>query len=125
MNTHTRADRDSSFVIGLFTGAVVGAGLAMWLAPHSASELRERFTRTARRVGQQASEHYREASTRLGEAVDELARHGGDLRDDVAETVARGAHELERFAVAAKSDRVAEATGNPAAGEPAPKADSL
>ena len=100
LNAHPRADRDTSFVIGLFTGALVGAGLAMWLAPRSASELRERFTTTARRVGERASEHYREASTRFSEAADELARHGACLRDDVVRT-------------------------NPAAGEPAPKIHSL
>ena len=37
-------------------------------------------------------------------AVDELARSGSRVRDDVAESVARGAHEVERFAVAAKSE---------------------
>jgi hypothetical protein len=44
-----------------------------------------------------------EASGRVGNAVDELARKGTAC-DDVAESVARGAHEVERFAVSVKSD---------------------
>ena len=47
---------------------------------------------------------YDEASGRIGDAVDELARNGNRVRDDVAESVARGAHEVERFAVSVKSD---------------------
>jgi gas vesicle protein len=108
MNTPTQEHRDYGFVIGLLTGTFVGAGLAMWLAPRLASELRERMTDSARRLGQRASEQYQQASTRVGEAVDELTRKGQGVRDDVAEAVARGAHEVERYATAAKSDRVAE-----------------
>jgi len=105
MNAQTQEHRDYRFAIGLLTGTVVGAGLMMWLAPRSASELRQRVTDSARGLGKQASEQYRQASTRVGEAVDELSRKGQGLRDDVAEAVARGAHEVERYATAAKSDR--------------------
>jgi hypothetical protein len=63
--------RDHGFVMGLFAGTFVGAGLMMWLAP----------------------------------AVDRLSRKAQGVRDDVADAVARGAHEVERVATAAKSDR--------------------
>lgn len=123
MNTPTQEPRDYRFVIGLLAGTVVGAGLAMWLAPRSASELRERLTNSARSLGRRAADRYQEASTRVGEAVDELTRKGQGVRDDVADAVAhgaheversarevaRGAHEVERFANAAKSDRAADA----------------
>jgi gas vesicle protein len=89
------------------TGTFVGAGLALWFAPRMASELRERVTDSARDLGRQASEHYEQASSRVGEAVGNLTRKGQDLRDDVADAVARGAHEVERYATAAKTDRVA------------------
>ena len=122
MNAHTQEHRDYGFVIGLLTGTFVGAGLAMWLAPRSASELRRRMTDSARSLGTRASEQCQQASTRVGEAVDELTRRGQDVRDDVADAVARGAHEVERgaheveraaheverYATAAKSDRVAD-----------------
>jgi gas vesicle protein len=50
MNTHTHERRDYGFVIGLLTGTFVGAGLALWLAPPSGSELRGRTSTT--RVGE-------------------------------------------------------------------------
>ena len=113
MNARTQEQRDYRFVIGLLTGTVVGAGLAMWLVPRSASELRRRMTDSAKDLGKRASEQYRQASTRAGEAVDELTRRGQDVRDDMADAVAHGAHavadgahEVERYAIAAKSDRV-------------------
>ncbi len=115
MNAHTQEHRDYGFAIGLLTGTFVGAGLAIWLAPRLASKLRERMTDSARSLGQRASEQYQQASTRVGEAVDEITRKGQGVRDDVAEAVARGAHEVERYATAVKSDRVAEARKRSAA----------
>lgn len=103
MNAPKQEHRDHRFVIGLLTGTVVGAGLMMWLAPRSASELRQRVTDSARKLGQRASEQYEQASTRVGGAVEELTRKGQTVRNDVADAVARGAHEVERYAKAAKS----------------------
>ena len=105
MNAHTREHRDYGFVIGLLTGTFVGAGLAMWLAPRSASELRQRITDSAKSLAKRTSEHYQQTSTRVGEAVDELTQKGQDVRDDIAEAVASGAREVERYATAVKSDR--------------------
>ena len=106
MTLHTEEHRGHGFAIGLLAGTFVGAGLALWLAPRMASELRERVTDSARDLGRQASEQYEQASSRVGEAVGNLTRQGQDLRDVVAVAVARGAHEVERYATAAKSDRV-------------------
>jgi gas vesicle protein len=103
MNANTQERRDYGFVIGLLTGTVVGAGLMMWLAPRTASEVRQRMADSARNLGKRASEQYQQASTRVGDAVDELTRKGQGVRDDVAEAVIRGAHEVERYATAAKS----------------------
>jgi gas vesicle protein len=102
MNAPAQELRDHRFVIGLLAGTCLGVGLAMWLAPRSA-ELRQRITDSARSLGEQASEQYQQASTRVGEAVDELTRKGQGVRDDVADAVSRGAHEVERYATAARS----------------------
>jgi hypothetical protein len=64
-----QSHRDCGFVAGVLTGAVVGAGLGMWLVP--------RYQR---------------------------------VRDEVADAVAHGAHEVERYATAAKTDRAATST---------------
>lgn len=98
MNTETQTHRSYAFVIGLAAGTVVGAGLAIWLVPRAAAELRDRVTDSAKRIGRQASEQYARASTQVGEAVGEVARKGRSVRDDVAGAVARGAHEVERYA---------------------------
>jgi len=104
MESNSQQSHGLGFVFGLMAGTVVGAGLALWLAPRSASELRDRAANSARALGKRASAGYDEASGRVGNAVDELARKGNRVRDDVAESVVRGAQEVERFAVAVKSD---------------------
>lgn len=68
----TRTHRDDGFVIGLLTGACVGAGLAIWLAPRLASALRQRVFDSARNLGQRAVEQPQHVGTR--EAVGELVR---------------------------------------------------
>lgn len=89
MNTPLQERRDHGFAIGLLTGTFVGAGLMLWLAPRMITELRQRVTAS----------------------VDDLTRKGQGVRDDVADVVARGAHEVERFAIAAKTSAPPPAHG--------------
>jgi gas vesicle protein len=84
MNAPPKTHGDHRFAIGLMTGTFVGAGLAIWFAPRWASELR-------------------------AEAVGALARKAQDVHDDVAVAIARGGHEVERFAMAARSERASDA----------------
>jgi hypothetical protein len=95
MNAHRREHRDTGFTIGLWTGTFVGAGLAMWLVP------------------------------RVERAIDEIARKGQNVRDEVADAVAHGAHEVERFAAAARSDRADRGPSHSAADRAASKSLSL
>jgi gas vesicle protein len=104
MDTQTQGHRDDGFVIGLMTGAFVGALLALWLAPRGAAELRERMTDSARNLGERASERFQRVNARVGETVDELTRAGQGVRDEVAGVVARGAREVERFATASSTE---------------------
>ena len=111
--------RDYRLAIGFLAGTAVGAGLMMWLAPKSASELKHRVADSAKNLGQMASERYQQAAARVGDAVEGLTRKGQGVRDDVAGAVergahevargargvARGAHEVESFAAAVQSDR--------------------
>jgi gas vesicle protein len=92
MNTQAQERRDHGFAIGLLTGTFVGAGLMMWLAPRMMSELRQQATDSAKKV-----------TARISDAVEDLTRKGEGVRDDVADVVARSAHEVERFAMAAKT----------------------
>lgn len=102
MNANTQDNRDYGFALGLLAGTFVGAGLMMWLAPRVRSEVRQRLADSAADLGKRASEQYQQAGSRVGEAVDELTRKSQGVRDTIADTVARGAREVERFATAAK-----------------------
>jgi gas vesicle protein len=82
MESHSQQPQAFGFSFGLITGALVGAGLAWWLTPGSASELRERVTVSARALGKRASETYDEASSRIGDAVDQLTRKGRAAKSD-------------------------------------------
>ena len=105
MSGDIQEPRDYGFVVGLLTGTMIGAGLMMWLAPRVVSEIRGRITDSAANLRRQASDQYEQASGRVSDAVDDLTRKVQGVRDDAADTVARGAHEVERYAKAAKSDR--------------------
>jgi gas vesicle protein len=104
MSADTQEHRDYGFAVGLLTGTFVGAGLVMWLAPRMASEVRQRMADSGKDLRKRASDGYQQASARVGETVDELARTGQGVRDDVADTVARGARKVERYATAAKGE---------------------
>jgi gas vesicle protein len=105
MKAQTQESRHyGGFLLGLLTGTFAGAGLMMWLAPRTASELGQRMTDSARSLGKRASEQYQQASKSVGKAVDELTRNGHGVLDGVADTVARG---VRRYASAGKTDRAA------------------
>jgi gas vesicle protein len=97
--------RVPGFLVGVIAGACLGAGLAIWLAPRLASEIGERLTDSARGVSDRAGDVFQRGSERVGSAMGAATRKGQAVRDDVAESVARGAREVERYATAAKTDR--------------------
>jgi gas vesicle protein len=74
VKSQTQSSPPYGFVVGLAAGMFVGAGLTLWLSPRVASELRERINESAKSVGQRASDHYQEASNRVGDAVEALTR---------------------------------------------------
>ncbi len=104
MNGQTQDTRGYGFMAGLAAGACVGVGLAMWLVPRAASELRARAVSSAKALGQQATAQLDEAGAAIGDVRDELVKRGRGMRDDVADAVATGADEVGRFAMATKSD---------------------
>lgn len=103
VTTEPQSTQDYRFIAGLLAGAVIGAGLMMVFAPETAAELRRRMKDSAKALANRATDTYQQATTKAGDAMSELTRKGQGLRDDVADTVARKAHEVERFATAVKS----------------------
>ena len=83
-----------SFVMGLLTGTVLGAGLGMLFAPKSGSELRGQISEQANNIANQASEGYRKAQESAGEWVD----RGKEMYDKARDAVSRGAEEAQRYA---------------------------
>jgi gas vesicle protein len=103
-----------SFVMGLLTGTVLGAGLGMLFAPKAGSELRGQLSEQAGTVANTASEGYRKASEaasegykKASEVASEWAGKGRDagreVYDRTKNAVNRGAEEAQRY--------VREATG--------------
>src|SRR5512138_1668649 len=83
-----------SFVMGLLTGTVLGAGLGMLFAPKAGSELRNQLSEQAGSLANTASEGMR----RAGEAANDLAERGRGMYDKARDAVARGADEAQRYA---------------------------
>jgi gas vesicle protein len=95
MNAQDERRGGYCFLAGLATGGVVGAGLAMWLAPRAAAEIKARAAESARQLGDAVSERYRDARGRVANAVEGLARTGQGIRDEACDTVVRAAQEVE------------------------------
>jgi gas vesicle protein len=81
------------FMMGLLTGAVLGAGLGMLLAPRSGSDLRGQLGEQARNLGEKASEQYRRAS----ETANTWAERGRDMVNQARTAVERGAEEVRGY----------------------------
>jgi gas vesicle protein len=93
---YDRYDTDGgggSFVIGLLTGTVLGAGLGMLFAPKTGSELRHQISGQAGHLANSASEGYRKAA----EAAGEWAEKSREMYDKARHAVARGADEADRY----------------------------
>jgi len=124
-----------SFVMGLLTGTVLGAGLGMLFAPKAGAELRGQLSEQAGNLANTASESYKKASEVASEGykkASEVASEGYKKASDAATewagkgreagreiydrtkgAVERGTEEAQRY--------VREATGGPS-GSPMPSA---
>jgi gas vesicle protein len=104
-----------AFMMGLVTGAVIGAGLGLLFAPKTGSELRRQLGEQADNLANTTSETYRKASAaaadlagkaqksagewagKASDAADDLAERGKDLYGKARDAVAKGADEAERY----------------------------
>ena len=98
-----RGTGSRGFVIGLATGTLVGAGVALWLNPRIVSRLQRQWRESSTALGTLAAGQYAQAEARVGAAAADLSKTAQGVRDQVADAVARSAQEVERFALAAKS----------------------
>jgi len=96
-DSYDRYDNEGSggsFMMGLLTGTVLGAGLGMLLAPKAGSELRGAIGEQARNLGNTMSDQYRKAS----EAASGWSEKGREFVDRARDAVSRGADEARGYA---------------------------
>jgi len=91
------------FAIGLATGTVIGAAVALWFNPRIVSAFQRQWRDSSAALGTLAAEQYAQTEARVGAAAADLTKTAQSVRDEVADAVARAAHDVERFALAAKS----------------------
>jgi gas vesicle protein len=96
-----------SFVMGLLTGTVLGAGLGMLFAPKSGSEMRNQLSEQANNLANTASEGYRRATETAGDWAD----RGRDMYGKAVEAARSGADEAQRY-VQNAAGSVREAASN-------------
>ena len=113
MSGQANQNRDYRFLTGLTMGGLVGAGLAMWLAPRAVAEIKARAVDSAKTFGDAVSQRYRDARFRVTDAVGGLTRQGQELRDGACDTVVRaakdvelGAQDVQQYATEAKTHKV-------------------
>jgi gas vesicle protein len=83
-----------SFVMGLLTGTVLGAGLGILFAPKAGSELRNQLSEQANSLANQASEGVRKVTENAGEWAD----RGRDMYGKAKSAVTKGADDAQRYA---------------------------
>jgi gas vesicle protein len=96
---HTATDHEhaSSFAMGLMTGAILGAGLAMLFAPKRGSELRSQLSDTANTFASNASTTYRRAAGAASGWMERGREAGTHAFERAREAVNRGTAEAERY----------------------------
>jgi gas vesicle protein len=97
-----------SFVMGLLTGTVLGAGLGMLFAPKSGPELRRDLSDQANTMANQASEGYRRAS----ESASQWAEKGREVYSKASEAVSKGAQEAQKYVRDTANTYGSETTGS-------------
>ena len=99
-----RSDNTGTFMMGLLTGAVVGAGIGMLFATKSGSELRNQLSEQVGALANQAQEGYRKVTENAGqlgekgkEAAGEWAERGKDMYGKARGAVSRRAEEAQKY----------------------------
>lgn len=92
----------ASFVLGMLTGAFVGAGVALLLAPKTGQEMR-----------QQLGEQYRGLADRVGEQTQGLRETANTLREQGRERVQQLTGQLSDRMSSASSPSTADRQSSP------------
>ena len=108
-----------SFVMGLLTGTVLGAGLGMLFAPKAGSELRNQLSEQA---GNLANRRRRAIAQGDARTAGDWADRGRDMYGKAKDAVAKGADEAQRY-VARRRRGAATSARERRRAAPAPRRD--
>jgi len=101
MNKASGEFHDSSeerFMTGLFTGALIGAGLALLFAPRAGSELRRQIADSASIAGRTITDRYQQVSRHVSDTADEISRRGKQMYKRARSAASQVGAEAERMA---------------------------
>jgi gas vesicle protein len=94
---------NGDFLKGLVGGALIGAAVGVIFAPQAYAALRT-LRRQLTDASDAAAERYREAATRVGDAVDDLEQKGRDVYGKALSVVVRGAEDIKERATEAQTE---------------------
>jgi len=97
------SNRGSSMMMGFVLGAVVGASLALIMAPATGEETRRRIGDTARKIGKEGRQRFDQARETVS-----------SLSDDAKHVIDSGREAFSRVRQGADSEKPFQATTNPA-----------
>jgi gas vesicle protein len=101
------AGHRSRFLTGLVGGALIGTAAGVLFAPQinaALRNIRRQLTDTAVGASDAAAKKYREATTRVGDAVDDLQQKGRAVYGKALSAVVRGAEDVKERATEARSE---------------------
>ena len=104
---HADRGHGGSFLRGLLSGALIGTAAGVLFAPQIQAALQNRrrqLTDAAASAGDASAEKYREAKTRIGDAVDDLKQKGRGVYGKALSAVVRGAEEVKGHATEAQTE---------------------
>jgi gas vesicle protein len=114
LNTHRQEEHkmyerqeepNAGFAAGLITGAIVGAGLALLLAPKSGAALRDELGESWISLREAVGRRYRDLAERAGVELDDLQARIDQTADAVESSSSRLVEAAAREARQAWSDR--------------------
>jgi gas vesicle protein len=95
------------FLIGLVGGALIGTAVGVLFAPQinaAARNVRRQLRDAAADASDAAAKQYQEATTRVGDAVDDLQQRGRGIYGKALSAVVRGAEDVKERATEAQID---------------------
>ena len=106
----TTESSGGGFMVGLFTGALIGAGIGLLLAPKSGAELRKKLMNRAGELADAAEQAYGRASETVADLTQRGTEAGREIYSAGRDLASRASSEAERFAddVADRTHRAAD-----------------